>query len=127
MLKSLARRFASLGCAFLLGLLSVGCGKSGPPTPLALDQIPAAMNEAFARARPDLKELSDRAVASLQNGELGKALMVTEGICATPDLTKQQRDVAARALLALNRELQAAQARGDKEAAELLRAHQRTR
>ncbi len=127
MLKSMPPKVASLSGALLVAFLAVSCGKSGPPPPLALDQIPSAMNRAFSRARPDLKELSERAVSSLQNHEPGKALMVIEGLSAAPDLTKEQREVAARALLTINQELQAAQARGDKQAAELLRACQRSR
>jgi hypothetical protein len=115
---------AILCCACLLVCLVVSCAKSGPPTPLALDQIPAALNQAFASSPAERRELVDRALASLQNKEIGKATMVLEGLCAVPDLSKKQREAATRALLCLNLELQAAMQRGDKDAAEVLRLRQ---
>jgi hypothetical protein len=117
---------AVLGSALLAAAL-VGCGKGGPPTPLSADQVPAAISKAFSSAKPDLKELADRAVSSLQAEEPGKALLVLEGICAAPDLTKEQRDVASRAVLGLNEQLQAAAAKGDARAVEFLKARQATK
>jgi hypothetical protein len=115
---------AVLLCGGLLVCFGAGCGSGGPPAPLALDQIPAAITKGFATAKPEHKELADRAVSALQAKETGKALLVIQGLCGVPELTKAQRAVATRALLALNEELQAAAARGDKEAAEFLRVRQ---
>lgn len=111
----------------LLALAMAGCEKNTPPQPLAVDQIPAAMNQAFAKSSAERKELVDRAVSALQNKELSKALMVVEGLCAVPDLTSEQRETASRALLTLNQELQAAAQRGDKAAAEFQRLRQSAR
>jgi hypothetical protein len=118
------RSLAVLLCGCLLGFLGAGCGSGGPPAPLALEQIPAAINKAFATAKPEHKELADRAVSALQGKETGKALLVIQGLCGVPELTKEQRAVATRAVLALNEELRAAAARGDKDAAEFLRMRQ---
>ena len=111
----------------LLALAMAGCEKNTAPQPLAIDQIPAAMNQAFAKASTERKELVDRAVSALQSKELSKALMVVEGLCAVPDLTSEQRETASRALLTLNQELQAAAQRGDKAAAEFQRLRQSAR
>jgi len=113
-----------LCCVWLLVYLTAGCAKNGPPTPLALDQIPTALNQAFDKSPAERKELVDRALSALQNKEIGKAAMVLEGLCAIPEISKKQREVATRALLTLNEELQAATQRGDKEAAEVLRLRQ---
>ena len=111
----------------LLSLFFAGCEENKPPQPLSLDQIPAAMNQAFAKAPAERKELVDRAVSALQNKEISKALMVVEGLCAVPDLTSEQRETASRTLLTLNQELQAAAQRGDKSAAEFQRLRQSVR
>ena len=113
--------------ALLLSLFLAGCEKNKPPQPLSVDQIPAAMNQAFAKAPAERKELVERAVSALQNKELSKALMVVEGLCAVPDLTPEQRETASRALLTLNQELQAAAQGGDKAAAEFQRLRQSAR
>ncbi len=126
MCKSQKLSLAWSVCILFLALL-VSCRQGGPPAPLPLDQLPTALNQAFSKARPELKELAERAGASVQNHEPAKALLVVEGLCATPDLTPSQREVATRAMVALTQELNAAQARGDKEAAELLRARQHSR
>jgi len=111
----------------LLSLFFAGCEKNKPPQPLSVDQIPAAMNQAFAKAPAERKELVERAVSALQNKEISKALMVVEGLCAVPDLTSEQRETASRTLLTLNQELQAAAQRGDKSAAEFQRLRQSAR
>jgi len=111
----------------LLALAVAGCEKNKAPQPLAVDQIPVAMNQAFAKASTERKELVERAVSALQNKELSKALMVVEGLCAVPDLTLEQRETASRALLTLNQELQAAAQKGDKAAAQFQRLRQSAR
>ncbi len=108
----------------LLACALAGCTKDVPPGPISMDQVPTALKQGFARASTERKELVDRAISSLQDKELGKAMMVVQGLCAIPDLTEKQRDVATRVMLTLNQELKAAADRGDKEAAELLRARQ---
>ena len=118
---------AALLPVLLLSLFFAGCEKNKPPQPLSLDQIPAAMNQAFAKAPAERKELVERAVSALQNKEISKALMVVEGLCAVPDLTSEQREAASRTLLTLNQELQAAAQRGDKSAAEFQRLRQSVR
>ena len=119
--------FTALLPVLLLSLFFAGCEKNKPPQPLSVDQIPAAMNQAFAKAPAERKELVERAVSALQNKEISKALMVVEGLCAVPDLTSEQRETASRTLLTLNQELQAAAQRGDKSAAEFQRLRQSVR
>jgi hypothetical protein len=121
------RLLTALLPALLLAFLVAGCDKNKAPQPLSLDQIPAAMNQAFAKAPTERKELVERALSALQNKEFTKALMVVEGLCAVPDLTSEQRETASRALLTLNHELQAAAQRGDKSAAEFQRLRQTAR
>ncbi len=107
---------------------SVGCSKEAEaPQPLTLDQMPAALNQAFQKAPTERKELVERAVSAVQNKELSKALMVIEGLCAIPDLSPEQRETASRALLTVNQELQAAAERGDKSAADFQRLRQNAR
>ncbi len=124
MKATLLRSLPAMIGSCLLVLALVGCGQSGPPAPLPVDQVPSALSTAFANAQPDLKEWVGQAVSALQSRESGKALMVLEGVCAAPELTPAQWGAATRALLALNQQLQAAAAKGDPQAIEAVRLRQ---
>jgi len=112
-------------CAAAL-LLLAGCEKNEIPKALTIAELPAALQKAFAKAPTERKELIDRSISALQEGQLPNAVMVMEGICAVPDLTEMQRAVASRALLTLNQELQAAAAKGDKTATDFQKLRQAT-
>ncbi len=125
-MSSYLRTIAGLSGLALLFLLP-GCAKNQAPQPLPLDQVPAAISKAFAKAPTAQKELADRVVSALQEKQIANAMMVVEGLCKVPDLTPEQRETASRALLTLNQELQAAAERGDKAAADFQRMRQSTR
>ncbi|HEV7926844.1 MAG TPA: hypothetical protein VGR14_15905 [Verrucomicrobiae bacterium] len=110
----------------LLGL--VGCGKDpGPPPPLAVEQIPAEMQKAFNNAVPEAKETVGRLISTLQSKDYPAAFQEVQALCNLPGETKEQRALAARALLSITGLLQTAQDQGDEKAAAALRMRQISR
>jgi hypothetical protein len=110
----------------LLGL--VGCGKEpGPPPPLAVEQIPAEMQKAFNNAVPEAKETVGRLISTLQSKDYPAAFQEVQALCSLPGETKEQRALAARALLTITELLQTAQDQGDQKAAAALRMRQISR
>lgn len=104
----------------LVGLSS--CSKpAGPPPPLALDQIPAALEKAFGQASAEAKELVAQTNEALKSQDYPKASIAVQTLANVPDLTEEQRLLSARAMLAVNERLREAQSKGDEKAAEFLR------
>jgi hypothetical protein len=105
----------------------VGCnrGTSGPPPPLALDQIPAELQKIYAKASPEAKAVVAHLNTSLQAKDYPAAHEDVQVLCNMPVATKEQRLVAVRASLTLTGLLQAAQAQGDQKAAEVLAQQKR--
>jgi hypothetical protein len=105
-----------------------GCGKDpGPPPPLAVEQIPAEMQKAFNHAEPEARDTVGRLISALQNKDNPAAYQEVQALCSLPGETKQQRALAARALLTITGLLQAAQVQGDEGAAAALKLRQMTR
>ena len=115
----------SITVALLLGLtLGVGCSRtSPPPTPLALEELPAALEKAFSKAQADTKELANQVVAAVQAGDYSKAFLAIQTLAGQPGLTKEQLSVTSRATLTVNGLLEAAQAKGDAKAAQTLKTY----
>ncbi len=102
--------------------IAAGCSKEAKaPEPFTADQMPAALNKAFQNAPADRKELVENVVKGMQDKAYSKAMMAIETLCAIPDLTPEQREIASQALLTVNGEFQAAVERGDKAAIEFKR------
>ena len=105
---------------FLL-LFIAGCDRSStPPPPLTLEELPAAFQKAFTKAKADAKALSDQVVVAVQAKEYSKAYVTLQSLLREPGLSKQEESLAARAALTVNAALQSAQAQGDQQAAETL-------
>ena len=109
----------------LLWLGTAGCSKtaSSPPTPLALDQLPAALEKAFTKARSEAKALANQVVAFLQAQDYTKAYTGLQNLLGKPSLTKEQINVTTRGSLTVTALLQSAQANGDAKAADALKAY----
>ena len=121
MFRCITRQLVLCGMAILLAF-AAGCSKEAKaPEPLTIDQLPAALNQAFQSAPKDRKELVEHVVKGMQDKAYTKALMAIETLCAIPELTPEQREIASQALLTVNQEFQAAIERGDKAAIEFQR------
>lgn len=106
---------------FCLLYLAAGCGQNKAPEPLALDQIPAAVEKAFSKAKPEIKNLAKQAVTTIQSKDYTAALLQLQNLSAVPQLTAEQLSVATRSLLTVNAQMQAAASQGDAQAAEVLK------
>lgn len=109
-------------------LLAVGCSKEvAPPKPIALEQAPSSLQEAFKGANSDLKRLVDAAVGSLGTKDYTKALFALQTLAARSDLTPQQRQLAARSTLAVNQALSDQANSGDQQAQQVLQFQRTTK
>jgi hypothetical protein len=112
----------------LLLLLAWGPGCSSstpPPTPLTVEELPSALNKAFAKAKPETKTLTSQIVTWVQGQDYPKAFQALQSLGNSPGLTKEQQSVTSRATLTVNGLLQAAQAKGDPSAAKTLQNYRR--
>jgi hypothetical protein len=130
--KSFASLSASLKsgfCALLLALpLVQGCKKpEGPPPPVSIEQLPAALDKAFAKAKPDAVEPLSTLQGALREKDYPKALSAMQAVAALPGLNKEQANVAAAGLVSINNALQEAQSQGDQNAAQTLQTYRATK
>ncbi len=124
-MKHLSLKSATL--AVLLGLaLGAGCKRSTPPpTPLTVQELPAALDKAFSKAKPDIKDLASQLVAAVQAEEYSRAFQAVQTLASRPGLTKDQVSVTSRAMLTVNGLLQSAATKGDKKAAQTLNLYRK--
>ena len=112
---------------FLL-LVAVGCSKSSSPlAPLSVEQLPSAMEKAFSKAKPGVKELADQVIASVKTQDYPRAFQGLQNLSMAPGLTKEQSSVAARGMLTVNSLLQSAESKGDQKASATLDNYRRTK
>jgi hypothetical protein len=118
-----ALNLGSVALALLLSLtFGAGCNRSTPPpTPLPVQEMPAALEKAFSKAKPEIKDLASQVVAAVQAQDYPKAFQAVQNLANQPGLTKNQGLVASRAALTVNDLLQAAETKGDKKAAQTLK------
>jgi hypothetical protein len=121
------RLFGAVCFALLISFGPVGCNRSAsqPPPPLAVEQIPAEMDKAFAKASADVKETVNQLKGSLEVKDYVVASQTIQVLFNLPVGTKEQRMVSARAMLTINGLLQTAQAQGDQRAAAALTEQRR--
>lgn len=117
----------SVALAVVLGLtFGLGCNRSSPPpTPLSVQEIPAALEKAFSKAKPETRDLANQVVTSVQAQDYSKAFPALQNLAGRPGLTKDQVSVTSRATLTVNSLLQAAETKGDQKAAQTLTIYRR--
>ena len=117
-------RYLSLVLSVAILSLSIACSKNEAPKTLTAEELPKAVNEAFGKAKPQTKKLAMDVLDLMKKKDFAKALPAIQGLCAIPDLDKNQRTVASQLLLTVNNDLQAAQAQGDAAAQSLINSQQ---
>jgi hypothetical protein len=121
-------RWNGVAAALALGaLLFGGCGRHEPPAALTEQEIPAAMDKAFQKAKPEVRALAERAVRSFRGTKYAQAAVELQALCERKDLKPAQREVASQFLLTVNQQLQAAQVQGDQTAAEFMQLQRRNK
>jgi hypothetical protein len=117
--------------AFALLLLSIpglGCRKNTPPpVPLQVNEFATTFNLAFAKANAETKDLTAQIVTAVQAQDYSTAFTQLQILTSAPSLTKDQQNVLARALLAVNELLAAAQSQGDQKAAQTIQIYQKNK
>ena len=119
------KNFLRLATVFLLAVvLGVSCKqKVTPPVPVPIEQLPAALEKAFTKAKPEVKTLAGEVVAAVKTPDYTKAYFAMQTLSAQAGLTREQSGVVNGGLLTLNTLMQEAQAKGDTKAAEALKFH----
>jgi len=115
----------NIALSLLLGLtFGLGCNRSTPPpAPLTEQELPSALEQAFSKAKPEIKDLAAQVVAAVQARDYSKAFRAVQSLAGQPGLTKAQMSVTSRATLTVNSLLQAAETRGDQKAARTLKTY----
>ena len=112
----------------LIAILAGGCsGEVAPPKPIAVEQAPSTLGEAFKTAKPEAKKLADDAVAALGAKDYTKALFALQSLSSRSDLTPEQRDIASRSMLAVNKALAEQANSGDQQAQQTLQFQRSTK
>lgn len=121
-------RLLGVLCLSVLTLFGpLGCNRSssGPPAPLALDQIPIEMNKAFTKSPAEVKERVSQLNAGLEAKDYTAAYQIVQDLCNLSVATKEQRLVSIRSMFTIQGLLQTAQAQGDQKAATVLNEQKR--
>lgn len=103
LMPSIRTRTAHL--AFLFILFCVGCDRSTGPKPLALEEIPGALRQAFQPARLLVKQGAESIAKLVEQKQYAAATIQLQSLLPQ-ELSDQQREVASAALQTLNQKLQ---------------------
>jgi TorA maturation chaperone TorD len=121
---SILRTTGTTLCLAVCLALGASCSqKIPPPTPLAVEQMPTELPQAFAKANAEAKDLVNQVLAAMTAKDYSKAFAAIQSLAALPGLSKQQQRVAGGALMTINNLLQTAQTQGDANATETLKTY----
>ena len=124
--------------SLLLAFAVAGCSKeiASAPKPLAVEQAPASLEEAFKEAAPtksrasqdaQVKALVNDATAALRGQDYAKALFALQSLSGRSDLTDAQRQFVTRAMLSVHQILEERANTGDQNAQDALELRSRTK
>lgn len=101
--------------------------ESAAPKPVTMEQAVPAMENAFQKAPPPVKEEAREALAAMQRNDDPGAFIRLQGLTASPQLTPEQRDAAFKSWIVVNIRLQAAASNGNAAAQGLLDRYHATK
>ena len=114
--------------SLLILLALAGCGRgSSAPEALPPERAPNELTAAFAKAKPELKDIAKKAAEALEAKRYPEASMLLTELSRETTLSGKERDAVTRAMLGVNRQLQEQQTQGDAQSAEYLRQLQRSK
>jgi hypothetical protein len=97
----MSSRVKTIFSAILGIILLTGCS-GGRPTPLGLDEIPAAFQKGFQNAKEETRAVASGVVKQVEKRQLGPAAFQLQNMLADRSLTKDQNSLVARALISVN-------------------------
>lgn len=113
------------GVVCLLSACSKGPDESAPiPTP---EEVKPIIEQTFSGAPPEVKTQVDNVVGYIQSNDPAGAYLHLQQLNARPDLTREQRQVAAEATISVNAKLQEQAEKGDAQAKSILERHRATK
>ncbi len=116
---------AALAVTLLLG--SAGCSRSRAPEAIAADDLPAESQNVFDRASGAVKRLADQAQAALAARDWTGAWHAFQALSERSDLTPEQRQFVASAVMTVGEEMQKAIAEGDARAEAARQMHRQSK
>lgn len=122
MKRHLARLLAALAGASLM-LFLAGCGGSKPPKEVAATDLPTESQNLFAKASPELRELAGKAINALEAKDWATAWVAFQSLGERKDLTAEQRQFVASAIMSVGAEMEKASAQGDERAQAIQKMH----
>lgn len=90
--------------ALVLVAVFVACG-GAPPAPLTLEEIPAALQKAFANGKQETRTVIEGVAKQIERKQLGPASFQLQNMLEDRSLTKDQSALIARALITVNQKL----------------------
>ncbi len=124
-MKSLPVNRLVFALLLVLGL-GAGCNRTEPPPdPIPAAELPAALEAAFAQAKPEAKTQASQVVALVRARDYPKAFAALQALATRPGLSKDQLRVVSGATLTVNSLLQEAQTQGDTKAIQTLENYRR--
>jgi len=101
----------------LVLLVAIGCNeRSSSPALMPVEHLSSALEKAFSKAKPELKDFAKEIGSSLQTQDYPKAFLGLQALSTSPGLTREQQSITSRGMLTVNSLLQSAQAKGDPKA-----------
>jgi hypothetical protein len=126
-----SRRWAAcalLSLSLALVAFAPGCQKDiPPPQTMTAEQLESALDQAFAGAKPDQRQLESDTVAALKKPDYSAAYLQLQKLAGQAGLSTRQNQVLSSGLLSVNQFLQTAQTQGDTNAAEALQLYRSTK
>jgi hypothetical protein len=122
-MKSLLHSMAALGLGLGLLCLPTGCGRGKAPKEIPTTEIPGEAGVLFAKAPAPVKELAAQATAALAARDWSGAWVAFQALSERKDLTDEQRQFVASAIVSIGAELNKAGEQGDARAAAAQQMH----
>ncbi len=113
----------ALGLALAVFLPAAGCGRGKAPKEIPTADIPGEAGTLFAKAPPAVRELAAQATAALAAQDWSGAWVAFQALSERKDLTAEQRQFVASAIVSIGAELNKAGDQGDPHAAAARQMH----
>jgi PBP1b-binding outer membrane lipoprotein LpoB len=115
----------TMGVVLLSATFLTGCGgDSKPPEAVSAEDAPGAVKEAFQGASPEAQASAESAITAMESHDTPRAFIELQNMMARPDLTPEQREIAAGSLRTVAEQLRASAEAGNAAAQEMLKTHQ---